>query len=232
MNLLLLLLLQAGPARADLAAALATAADAELSESARMSAFDALVEQGYGEELIRLAEAPDLDARQRYVAIRALGRVNSPPAVDALVRLLSDDVSGLRGAAAAALAEGQHREHAEKIAALLKDSATIVRGAAADALVVLADPAVVPALVVALDDPSNHYRGTSLWVRRHFVAALGATKDRSALPALIRCLDDADAEVVDAALAALPLVSGASWADGRDRQEQIEAWRRWWENQQ
>lgn len=231
MQALLTLLLLLPLARADIADLLASAADSARPEPERMAAFEALVAEGYGPTLIQAAEDPGLDARQRYVAARALGRIDSPPGQQALLRLLGDDVSGIRAAAAAALGEAHHVEHAPKVAALLEDQATIVRVAAADALVQLPSAASVPSLERALWEPSNFYRGQSLWVRRHYVDALGATASRAALPALIRCLDDADATVVEAALAALEQISGVSWAEGRTQLEQLEAWRRWFANQ-
>lgn len=231
MKALLPLLLLFSLAHADIGELLAQASDAERPEAERMAAFDALVAEGYGPALIQLAEDQSLDARQRYVAVRALGRVDSPPGQEALIRLLADDISGIRAAAAAALGEAHHAEHALKIAALLEDPATIVRAAAADALVSLPEEAVIPYLERALWDPSNFYRGQSLWVRRHFVDALGATGGRAALPSLVRCLQDADSTVVESALAALEKVSGLSWADGRSRDEQIQAWQRWYANQ-
>ncbi len=231
MNSLFVLLVASATAQADLPELLQKASDAELAQADRMQAFEELVEQGYGDTLIAMADDQDLDARQRWVAIRALGRINSPPAVEALVRLLGDEVSGMRAAAAAALADARQKEHAEKVAGLLEDPAVIVRGAAADALAQLQEPRTVPYLERALDDPSNFYRGESLWVRRHYVVALGSIGDKASLPSLIRCLHDADSDVVDATLAALEAVTGRSWADGRSHSEQVAAWTRWYANQ-
>ncbi len=219
-------------AHADLGTLIATASDADLSKAQRQAAFDELVETGYGDELIAKAEDPDADARQRWVIIRAIGKIHSPPGVAALERLLADDISGIRAAAAMALGDTGDGAHAPKIAGLLEDPAIIVRASAADALTLLAAPEAVPYLARALDDPSNFYRGESLWVRRHFVVALGAAQDKSALPALVRCLDDADQHIVHASLTALEQVSGVSWADGRSIDEQIQAWQRWYANQQ
>ncbi len=225
------LLLIAFAAHAEIGDLVTQASDGDLPEADRMAAFEQLVADGYGDELIALAERPEGDARQRWVCIRVLGKIDSPPGIQALERLLHDDISGIRAAAAAALGDAGHREHAEKVAALLEDPAVIVRAAAADALTLLAAPSAVPYLSRALDDPSNFYRGESLWVRRHYVDALGASQDKGALPALVRCLDDGDATVVDAALQALEKVSGVSFADGRTEEEQIQAWQRWYSNQ-
>ncbi len=226
------LLLLAISAHAGLDEFVTRASDAELPKVERQAAFDELVKTGYGDELIALAEDPQVDARQRWVIVRAIGKIDSPPGIQALERLLHDEISGIRAAAALALADTGNAAHADKIVPLLEDKAVIVRGTAADALTVLGAPSAVPYLARAMDDPSNFYRGESLWVRRHFVLALGASLDKSALPPLIRCLDDDDSDIVDAALVALEQVSGVSWADGRSREEQIQAWMRWYANQQ
>lgn len=225
-------LLLALVAHADIGELVTRASDGELPEADRMTAFEQLVDAGYGDELIALAESAESDARQRWVCIRALGKIDSPPGIQALERLLADDISGIRAAAASALGDAGHTEHALKIAPLLEDPAVIVRAAAADALAQLASAETVPYLGKALEDASNFYRGESLWVRSHYVAALGASKDKNAMPALIRCLDDADPRIVEAALPALEQVSGVSFADGRTPDEQIQAWQRWYANQQ
>jgi HEAT repeat protein len=229
---LLLPLLLAFPAHAELDRLIEQASNGTLPKDQRQAAFDELVRTGYGDDLIALAENTETDARQRWVIIRALGKIDSPPGREALKRLLKDDISGIRAAAAMALGDSEDHSHAEAIAGLLEDPAVIVRASAADALAALGSSVAVPYLIRALDDPSNFYRGDSLWVRRHYVVALGACNDKGALPTLMRCLDDGDANIVDAALVALEQVSGVSWADGRDRGEQIQAWKRWWSNQQ
>ncbi len=226
------LLLAILPARGDVTELVARAADEDLSRSERMAAFEQTVERGYGDGLIDLATDGQADARQRWVAIRALGRIKSPPASKALMGLLEDEMSGMRAAAASALGDTGGGQATEQIAGLLEDPAVIVRAAAADALAQLGDARAVPYLARALDDPSNHYRGKSLWVRRHFVDALGAIGDRSALPALVRGLEDSDEEVTQASFQALERVTGLSWADGRSQQEQRMAWQRWWAAQE
>jgi hypothetical protein len=62
--------------------------------------------------------------------------------------------------------------------------------------------------------------------------ALGASQHKSALPHLVRCLEDGDDSIVAAGLLALEQVSGTSFADDRTRDEQIKAWQRWHANQQ
>ena len=74
------------------------------------------------------------------------------------------------------------------------DPALLVRAAAADALGKLRDPSTLADLERALQDPTNHYRGTSLWFRRHLVEAMGAIGTEAAAPYLARALEDADPE--------------------------------------
>jgi HEAT repeat protein len=231
MSLALLATLLALPAHADALAEIRRAADARLAEPERLAAFDAAVAQGYGDAVVDLALDASADPRERWVAIRVLGRVPSPPAVGALRRLLADPAAAIRAAAAAAAADTGRADLAEPVAALLEDPATLVRTASADALGTFRQPRTVPYLERALGDPTNTYRGQSLWVRRHLVAALGAIGDRSALPTLVRCLDDGDPQVAQAALRALEQVTGLSWAEGRDTAQEREAWKRWWSSQ-
>ncbi len=228
MSVVLLAALLAVPAHADALAEIRRAADPGLTEAARMAAFDAAVAEGCGPAVTDLARDASADPRERWVAVRVLGRVASPPAVGVLRDLLADPVPAIRAAAAAAAADAGRAELAEPVAVLLEDRATLVRTAAADALGALRQPIAVPRLERALGDPTNTYRGQSLWVRRHLVEALGAIGDPSALPALIGCLDDGDPEVASAALRSLERVTGLTWAEGRSPSEEREAWKRWW----
>lgn len=221
-----------------IAAALATgiedvkkAADPNLGEPERMAAFERAAAVGNASEIIQLAVDGNADSRHRWVAIRVLGRVNSPLAVEALLKLLSDDQPAMRAAAVSALGDTRRPEVVEKIAAKLSDPAVIVRAASADALGQIGDPRAVPYLDRALSDPTNSYRGTSLWVRRHYIEALSSIGSRSALDAISRYLADADPAVSGAAISAMEKAAGFSYASGRTVQEQQAAWQRWWANQ-
>ena len=225
----MLLLLTLLAALAAPPADLVTAADEDLEEDVRMAAFERLVQHGaYEVASIRDAALdPNTPARQRWVAVRALGRIRGTDARAALVTLMADDMPAMRAAAASATGDLNDKSLAPKVAELLKDPAIMVRAAAAEALGKLRDPRTVPALDKALGDPSNYYRGTSLWVRRHYVDALGDIRDKQALPTLLRCLDDHDDTVVVASTDALESITGFSMADGRDATQEREAWRRW-----
>lgn len=197
-----------------------------------MQAFEALLSVSRVASLAAVAQDPNAPARQRWVAIRALGRIGGDPVRDALSPLLNASVPALRAATASALADAQIRGSAARIAELLQDPAIIVRSAAADALGIIRDEVAVTPLLEALEDPSNTYRGQSLWVRRHYVDALANIGSKAALGGLVRALRDEDIAVRSAALEAVERIAGRSYAEGRSRPEQIEAWERWWANQQ
>ena len=94
-----------------------------------------------------------------------------------------------------------------------------MRAAAAEALGKLGSGDAVPALAAALDSEASYYRGSSLWVRKHYVVALGQIGDKDAVPALLRALDDSDREVAQAAVTAFEGVAGFSFSQGRSDQE-------------
>jgi HEAT repeat protein len=117
------------------------------------------------------------------------------------------------------------------IAKGLEDEAVIVRASAAEALGTIGHSKGVVHLDRALSSNQNHYRGSSLWVRRLYVEAIAAIADKSSYPTLLRCLRDSDGAVVDAAVVALEKTSGFSLKEGREHAQEIEAWERWLNNQ-
>lgn len=224
-----LLLLLVSLALAGTAEDLALAADAEQNEAARMQAFNKMVLDFSTARpaLERVAQDPDADARQRWVAIRVMGQTRSRDALPALTALCADPMPAVRAAAAAALGDLGYVEAGQTLAGLLKDPAIMVRAEAATALGRLRDARSAPALERALSDRSNFYRGSSLWVRTLYVEALGQIGAWSSVPALVACLDDQDPAVVAAALVSLRGIVGYDFSEGRTREEHIEAWRRW-----
>ena len=212
---------------------LATAANRELDEAERMQGFNALVLdwKTYRHEMEAIALDPEHDARERWVVVRAIGQTHDPSADELLLKLLDDPMPAMRAAAVSALGDVGDKEHAAAIAPLLKDDAMFVRASAADALGQIRDEQSAKWLESALADTSNYYRGSSLWVRVHYVAALGAIGSDTSVPALIACFDDADPQVVAAALLSLKSIVGFDFAEGRSQEEHVEAWRRWYANQ-
>ena len=226
---MLMMILTVGLARADAQEDLLLAASSEQSESVRLAAFERLVQSGATSA--RYVSTLSVDAtaatRQRWVAIRALGHIGGPAAESALLSLLDDPEPAIRTAAVGALGELGSTSNSAAVASCLTDPAIIVRAAATESLSRLRDPTTISALALALEDPSNYHRGTSLWVRRHYVLALGEIGDVHALPVLLRVMEDSDPEVAAASLTAFERIAGFSFADGRSPEEEQEAWRRW-----
>lgn len=212
---------------------LTQAANPDLPEVARLEAFDRLVRAGATDMALvsRTAVEEDADTRARWVSIRVLGMVRGDRARTTLLGLMDDPQPAIRAAATQALGDLGDRNTAGAVAARLQDPAIIVRAAAAEALGKLGDAGAVPALSQALAARDNYYRGSSLWVRRHYVASLGQIGSRDAIPALVRALEDADPAVSGAAVAAFEDIAGFSYAEGRDLDRQRQAWRRWAQSQ-
>lgn len=212
---------------------LTQAANANLSEDVRMEAFNALV-MDYDRirpELEVVVHNDDHDARERWIAARVMGQTHSPEAKAALLKLCDDPMPAMRAAAASALGDLGYKDTADRIGQMLDDDAVIVRAAAADALGLLKSESSARYLEAALKDRANYYRGESLFVRRHYVEALGEIGAWSSVPALIACFDDRDEAVQDASLVALRKIVGYDFAEGRDRDEHMEAWRRWYSSE-
>jgi hypothetical protein len=233
LGLSLALAFASGPAHADVAEDLVLAANGDAPESTRLLAFDRIVQSGNTsiEHVRGVALDGEGDSRQRWVSIRVLGKVRGDAPKAVLIELLADEQPAIRAAAVQALGDLGDGRTAEPVAALLKDPAVIVRAGAAEALGKLASPSSVQPLADAVSARDNYYRGSSLWVRKHYVVALGEIGSKEAVPALLRCLDDRDEGVRVASVKALESVAGFSYSDGRDPDQQREAWRRWAQSQ-
>ena len=81
------------------------------------------------------------------------------------MKTLKDPEPAIRTAAVSALGDFGQKKHTMLIGRFLKDDAVIVRVAAAESLGKIGDAKAISMLEAALDDPSNQYRGSSLWVR-------------------------------------------------------------------
>jgi HEAT repeat protein len=206
---------------------LEAAANDDLPMSVRQEAFGRLCKEGSTREVVRLARLEGTPAPQKWVAVRSLGPNPSPEARDALVELLGAKDAPVRMAVMAAMGVKGDKALGGRVAAKLDDPAILVRAAAADALAQLKDAGTLADLDRALGDPSNIYRGQSLWVRRHFVDAITAIGTDEAPRLLVKRIDDDDPLVVEAALHGLETVAGFSYGSGRTAQEEKEAWRRW-----
>ncbi len=225
----LVTLLALGVALASGPADLTQAADANLTEDDRMALFHAMVADYPRNRpwLEEIAADDAHNARERWVAVRVLGQTGHPDAKAPLLALCLDPMPAIRAAAAASLGDLGDKSVTQQLAKMLQDAAIIVRAAAADSLGQLKDAATVGPLTDALWDTDSFYRGQSVWARRHYVDALGEIGSAKALPALVRGLEDTDPNVVTSSLSALRKINGYDFAEGRTREEHIEAWRRW-----
>jgi len=223
------LLLFVGLAHADAQADLTTAASKDLSETVRMAAFGRLVELGSTDMAVVSETSVDdaADARKRWVSIRALGKIRGDRSRDLLTRLIDDPMPAIRTAAAGAMGDFGDHSFLAKLNAKLADPAVIVRAAAAAAVGQIGDGSSVKFLSDALDHRRSFFRGRSLWVRRHYVEAMGAIGDKGAYPALLRSLNDKDETVIAAAVDALERIAGFDFSKGRTADKEREAWRRW-----
>lgn len=227
LSAVLLVMLSFGPARAGVQEDLVVAADTDLPTDLRQIAFDRLAAPANVVALTKIGDAADTPKPQRWVAIRALGPVADDEARVAILHFLAAKDASARMAALGAIGDRGDRTLSGYAAARLLDPALLVRAAAADALARLGDPGTLADLERALLDPTNHYRGASLWFRRHLVEAMGTIGTDAAAPYLARALDDADPAVVTAAVAGLEKVAGFSYLEGRTPEQELAAWKRW-----
>lgn len=205
----------------------ATAADTGKPLAVRREAWDRIVTANTPADVIKLADKPGTSRAHRWVAIRSLAPVQDDLARSALLRYLDAPDASTRMAALGALGDRGDITLSGRVSAKLQDKALLVRAAACDALGRLRDPGTLADLERALADPSNSYRGTSLWLRRRFAEAMGLIGTDAAVPYLARALDDGDAEVAGAARRGLEQIAGFSYSEGRTPAEEREAWRRW-----
>ena len=198
-----------------------------------MAAFDRLVQTGATDlQVVRAsATSGEEDLRKRWVSIRVLGKVGGAPARELLPPLTVDPDPAIRAASLSALGDLRSPDFVDIIEVRLKDEAIIVRAAAAEALGKIKEPGAIGSLEKALQASDARYRGASLWVRRHYVEALGEIGSSEAYPALLRSLYDDDPAVVTATVIALEKISGFDFKEGRDFSAQQEAWRRWLQSQ-
>lgn len=211
--------------------------DKETSEIDHKSAFDELVrfDEPASAHLAVVLHDQNANFNQRWVAARALGKIGGPVATKELRETLAKDkFSMIRLAAIQGLKDIRDEGSFDAYVKALGDDALVVRSAAADALGALADPKAIPSLVQALDREDNFYKGRSLWVRRHIVAALGNTESRSTVPVFIKALDDADPNVHREAIAQLERVTKVTFkvpAANEDdwMNKATPKWKAWWE---
>ena len=207
---------------------LALAASKAANETQRMAAFQRLVDLGSTDmgHVVAVAEDDEADARQRWVAIRALGQIKGDRAQTVLINLSTNPMPAIRSAASAAMGDHGSEAFIPYLTERVQDQAVIVRAAASQSLAQCGDSRAVEALSDALLDKKNTFRGRSIWVRKYFVEALGDIGSTSAYPALLRAIDDPDEGVAAAVIPALEKIAGFSYSEGRSTVQEKEAWRR------
>jgi HEAT repeat protein len=148
--------------------------------------------------------AADKDDRVRRSVADALGQLGMPEGMEALFGLAQDPVAQVRAAALPALGGMPANEHEsvrrlDVLRAALFEADPVVRTSAANALWsqgVNAADALADLLKALREDPEAN-------VRAPVVAALGTIGERSAIGAVRRAVDDAEAQVRSAAVMAL-----------------------------
>ena len=208
------------PARAS--AALAAMADGNASQAEVREARSAAV-------LPLIGAVRDADANVRLSAVKALGAIEDPRSVAALIQALrTDQDAQVRNMAAWALGQIEDRAAVPALVqAMAGDRAVEVRRTSTWALGQIEDPAAVDGLVRAMRDADGEVRETAVWalgqiqdrravpglaaalkegdvkVRRHAAWALGQIEAREAVPGLVAAMRDADQEVRTTAVWAL-----------------------------
>jgi len=136
--------------------------------------------------------------RVRANAVRALGGLKDPRAVDPLLAALAKkgEHPEVKGNAAIALGSLRVQRAVAPLIAALKHSDPMVRGAAASALGQLGDPRALPPLIAALADDDAH-------VRMQITGSLGRMGGPTVLNPLLGALKDDDRQVREVAACAL-----------------------------
>lgn len=136
--------------------------------------------EGDFEEVIHALQSSDEDAREE--AVRALGELNDPRAVNPLILALKDENRYVRREAAKSLGHIGDEKAIPSLIEALKDEDRYGREGAAEGLAEMKEKAF-PSLIKALDDPDWH-------VRMGAVIALRIIGDRDAIPKIIVALKD------------------------------------------
>jgi len=215
---------------------LVNAANPRLSDQDGQRFFDALVARGSSAlpSLAKLFRNPQSSDRENWVAARAIGRIGGEGARRSLEAGLESPRVITRLGAIAGLQNTADKASVEPLERALFDQAMTVRAAAADALGSLGVRRSAVALARALDLPANFHQGTSLFVRRHIVNALGSVGSISGIEVLVATLSDSDADVAMAALRALTQTTGMDFRGNSVLpgtpvgDNDIEAWTAWW----
>ncbi len=147
------------------------------------------------QKLIKQTQAQDKSVRKK--AVIALGRLNKPETVDALINSLKDEDSYIRAPAAKALGLMEAEKAVAPLIAALNDPEVQVRMSAAQALGRLKDnKALTPLMQVLENERLEHIRAAA-------VTALGKLGHPDAIPVLIKSLEDSSSSISGSAAEAL-----------------------------
>jgi HEAT repeat protein len=136
--------------------------------------------EGAFEDVLKALNSPDDEVREE--AVRALGELNDPRAVDPLILMLKDENRYIRREAAKSLGRIGDPRAIPPLINALKDDDRYGRDGAAEGLGDMGEKAV-PALVERLFDEDWH-------VRMGAAVALRIAGDKSAIEPLIQALED------------------------------------------
>ncbi|MDL1902704.1 HEAT repeat domain-containing protein [Anaerolineae bacterium CFX9] len=152
--------------------------------------------------------ADHLDARQRTLYMRLLGKTGDKRQFDPFLELLVSDDLLISVAAAESLGYMGDERATEALIAILSDrlnTSEQLRDVSAEALGRIGDRRAYDALIEALMDESE-------WVRRAAAVALGELGDNRAIEALSKAMSDDSTMVQDAAFEALKRFSSGSYS--------------------
>jgi HEAT repeat protein len=199
--------------------------------------FESLVDMGNDAVPIlgKILRDSEVAFDQRWVCARALGKIGGPDVSKRLRTTVTNErFSMVRLAAISALGDMSDQSAVPTLVKALDDDAMVVRSAAADTLADLGDTSAAPHRLRSLERKDNYYKGRSLWVRQHIVAALGQLRSREAVPKLIELLDDDDTRVGREAIRSLERVTKLTFRVPDHKKNQyaeavVPKWKAWWD---
>ncbi len=166
----------------------------------------------------------DDSPKKRSAALRVLGNIKTPKAIEALIDLLYDTNEHylLRQTAALTLGEIGSPLAEKALAAIAEDvdDVTSVRVNSVNALGALGTPGAIDTLVSLLDEDNEDSQLKSAAVR-----ALGETKSHLAIEPLISVMNDSDPAIKANAAGSLERITGQAFGVSREK------WLLWWEEE-
>lgn len=164
----------------------------------------------------------------RWRSTMAVGRIGGKLSLPELERATKADVWELRSAALTAVARFDHVTASKWSKSLLKDKALLVRLTAVDTLETIQDRSATAQLWAELENRQNFKRNQSLFIRRRIVEALAKLEKQGSEAKFVALLEDQDAKLHPAAIAALERLTGRSLGRPADPLARRRAlWQQW-----